>query len=85
MLIALSVRSSDPGGQHLPRCLGHPAAVWVDLALEEALPFLEQVAANANRFMGLTADFAPVAAALQTNILDKPPSGPENGDAPEAA
>jgi hypothetical protein len=73
------VRSFVPEA-YLSRSLGHPAAVWVDLPLGEALHFLGQVAANVNSFMGSDGDFAPAAAALQANILDHPPSTPDTRD-----
>ena len=53
----------------LPRCLGHMAAVWIDVHSSEALELLEAVTDQLNAFLGTPADFAPVASALDQNIL----------------
>jgi hypothetical protein len=58
--------------EYWPRCLGHDAAVWVDLDKSQALGFLEQVAANANQFTGQLCSFAEVADELRRNILNAP-------------
>jgi hypothetical protein len=60
--------------EYWPRCLGHPAAVWVDLDRREALPFLSRVANNINAFFDSPADFESTAELLNKNILDQRPS-----------
>jgi hypothetical protein len=57
---------------YLPRCLGHPAAIWADLELSEALPFLNAVALRMNHFLGTPGNLAHAAGELQRNILDLP-------------
>lgn len=58
--------------QYLPRCLGHPAAIWADLDLSDALPFLNAVTTRLNHFLGTPGDLGHAAAELQRNILDVP-------------
>jgi hypothetical protein len=61
---------------YLPRCLGHPTAIWADLELSEALPFLTAVATRMNHFLGTPGNLGHAAGELQRNILDLPaPSG----------
>lgn len=60
---------------YLPRCLGHPTAIWADLELSEALPFLTAVATRMNHFLGTPGNLAHAAGELQRNILDLPAPG----------
>jgi hypothetical protein len=57
---------------YLPRCLGHPAAVWADLDRSEALSFLSAVAQRINHFLGTPGDFEPAAQKLTQRILAPP-------------
>lgn len=56
--------------EYLHRCLGHMAAVWVDVPSDEALTLLESVARRLNSFMETAGDFQPVAQLLTRNIID---------------
>jgi hypothetical protein len=70
--------------QFLPRCLGHPAAVWADLETDEALPFLSEVAERMNSFLGTPGSFEHARQLIQRNILEAPRAdGP--GRAPRTA
>jgi hypothetical protein len=53
-----------------PRCLGHAAAVWIDVQKNDALRLLAAVSENLNSFSGTPCDFAPAAHALKTGIID---------------
>ncbi|MBN2081287.1 hypothetical protein JW859_03670 [bacterium] len=53
----------------LARCLGHMAAVWIDVHSSEALELLKAVTDGLNAFLGTPADFSPVADALEQNVL----------------
>jgi len=56
--------------EYLHRCLGHMAAVWVDVPKDEALILLESVARRLNGFMQTIGNFQPVAQLLARNIID---------------
>jgi hypothetical protein len=64
--------------EYWPRCLGHMAAVWIDVPKSEALVLLEAVARNLNKFLNTEEDFQPVAEALEQRIINAPPSNPAN-------
>jgi hypothetical protein len=54
---------------YMPRCLGHPSAVWVDIEIGEALVFLDSVAHNLNRYLGQPRGLAETAERLERNII----------------
>jgi hypothetical protein len=60
--------------QYLPRCLGHPAAVWADLDKADALEFLSAVTERLNQFLGTPGAFKPAGEELQRNILNAVPT-----------
>jgi hypothetical protein len=62
--------------EYWPRCLGHMAAVWIDVPKNEALILLNAVAGNVNEFLHTAADFKPVAAMLEQRIINVPPVRP---------
>lgn len=62
---------------YLPRCLGHPSAVWADLDKADALPFLSAVAERMNHFLGTPGEFTRAAEELKRNVLDAPAPAPE--------
>jgi hypothetical protein len=53
----------------LPRCLGHPSAVWVDLEIGEGVPFIDSVARNLNRYLGNEQGLGDIADELKRNII----------------
>lgn len=68
--------------EHSDMCLGHPAAVWLDLHRDQALSVLKRVAAAINEFMGTPSEFTNIGAELSRNIIYPETSGedtaPEN-------
>lgn len=56
--------------EYWPQCLGHAAAVWIDVQKGEALRLLAAVTKNLNSFLNTPCDFAPAASALQSGIID---------------
>jgi len=57
----------------LPRCLGHPTAVWADLERGEALGFLDAVATRINQFQDTPASFRTAERLLNERIVNAPP------------
>ncbi|MCH7472605.1 hypothetical protein IIA79_06600, partial [bacterium] len=58
---------------YLPRCLGHPSALWVDLHKEEALEFIGEVAERLNGFADTPAGINKATGLLRDNIIDPQP------------
>jgi len=57
----------------LPRCLGHPTAVWADLERGEALGFLDAVATRINQFQDTPASFRTAERLLSERIVNALP------------
>ncbi len=68
---------------YLPRCLGHPSAVWADLDKADALPFLSAVAERMNHFLGTPGEFTRAGEELKRNVLEAAPTPPEEPRAQE--
>jgi hypothetical protein len=62
--------------QYWPRCLGHYAAVWLDVDKSQALDVIGDTVDELNRFLGTDGSFAEVGESITKNILDAPPSDP---------
>jgi hypothetical protein len=54
------------------RCLGHMAAVWIDVSKADALTLLGGVAANLNGFLNTPAEFGPIGQLLDKRIIEAP-------------
>lgn len=61
--------------EYQARCLGHMAAVWIDVSKGEALELLGAVALNLNAFLNTPSDFAPISVLLERRIIDAADSG----------